>query len=301
MQIPIVAAPTASGKTALALQLAEHLPLEVISADAMMVYRQLDIGTAKPSPAEQQRLPHHVIDVVNPDESFSVADYVQHAEAAIRAVLARNKLPLVLGGTGFYIQALTQGLPTTPAADDVAQRPLWQQFEEQGIGSLLSELEHFSPADAARAERNPRRVIRALEIIRRTGLAPSSFPRQPPAFDYNLWLILPEMTDLRPRIATRTEAMFATGLVSEVQELLAHYPHLATARQAIGYKEVAAHLAGQLDLLEAKAATTLATVQYAKRQRTWFRKTPASKILPGLASLHLSIVRDWLSSQLEPS
>jgi tRNA dimethylallyltransferase len=260
----------------------------------MMVYRHMTIGTAKPTPDEQARLPHHVIDVVDPDAPFSVADYVERAEAAIAEVLTRGKIPLVLGGTGFYIRALTVGLPTVPEADMTVQAPLWRQFEAEGIDPLVDALHALSTADAERAQRNPRRVIRALEIWQRTGRSPASFPLKPPRHQYHKLALLPETTVLSQRIAERTQAMFAGGLVDEVRWLLTHYPTLATAQQAIGYREVAAYLAGHLSLQEAIAATERATLQYAKRQRTWFRKEPHTQHLYGLATALRSEVLEFI-------
>lgn len=131
--IPVLAGLTASGKSALALELAQHFPLEIVTADAMQVYQGMDIGTAKPSQAEQQRVPHHVIDIVSPADSFSVSQWTTTAEACISEIKARHNLPLVVGGTGFYIHALQRGLPTVPAADMQVQQPLWQRFEQEGI------------------------------------------------------------------------------------------------------------------------------------------------------------------------
>jgi tRNA dimethylallyltransferase len=293
MLVPILAGPTASGKTALALELAKHFSLEIISADAMMVYKGMDIGTAKPTVEEQKAVPHHLLDVVNPDEPFNVADYVRLAEQAIKDVLERKKLPLVVGGTGFYIRALSDGLPTAPEADEMVQAALYRRLEQEGLEKLLRELESISPSDAKRTERNPRRVVRALEIIQRTGKAPSEFPMTKPAFAYDKLILAPTMEQLRPRIEARTEAMFRAGLVDEVIRLFRQYPTLATAKQAIGYKEVVDYLAGQMSLEAAKAAVTLATTQYAKRQRTWFRKE-SGKVYEHLADNVKNDVRVWL-------
>jgi tRNA dimethylallyltransferase len=293
MKIPVLAGPTASGKTALALGLAGHFPLEVISADAMMVYRGMDIGTAKPTLEERAAVPHHLLDVVNPDEPFNVADYVRLAEQAIRDVLERKKIPLVVGGTGFYIRALSDGLPTVPEADERVQARLYERLEQEGLEKLLRELESFSPSDAKRTERNPRRVVRALEIIGRTGKAPSEFPMTTPMFSYDKVILTPSMQKLRPRIEARTETMFSSGLVEEVISLFRQYPNLPTAKQAIGYKEVVAYLAGQIKLEDAKATVTLATTQYAKRQRTWFRKE-SGNVYEQLAAEVQSELIQWL-------
>lgn len=292
--IPILGGPTASGKSAVALRLAEALGLEIVAADAMQVYRGMDIGTAKPTAAERARVPHHMIDVVTPAETFSVADYVRQAEAALGSVLERGRLPLVVGGTGFYIRALAEGLPTAPPADPSAQAPLWRAYEQDGLGPMVEELERLSPDDAARAQRNPRRVIRALEILRRTGRPPSAFPRTTPAFRYDKVALLPTMDTLRPRITQRTRRMFEAGLVAEVRALLEAYPQAGTALQAIGYKEVATHLAGRSTLDEAELAVTIATLQYARRQRTWFRKEPEARHIPQLGEQVEGELRVWL-------
>ncbi len=272
--IPVLAGPTASGKSSLTLKLAESLDIEIISADAMLVYKGMDIGTAKPTLEEQSKVKHHLIDVITPDKSFSVADYIKLAEKAIAGVLAKDKIPLVVGGTGFYIRALSQGLPTVPVADSKVQDALWQRFEKEGLNPLEKELIAFSPADAKRAQSNPRRIIRALEIIERTGRAPCDFPFSKPAFSYKKMVLMLEIDALKQLIVNRTEKMFAKGLVDEVKNLLASYSKYPTAMQAIGYKEVVAYLNNEKTLEETKSAINFATLQYAKRQRTWFRKEP---------------------------
>jgi tRNA dimethylallyltransferase len=297
--IPILGGPTASGKSAIALKLAAELGLEIVVADAMQVYRGMDIGTAKPAPDERQRVPHHLIDIVTPAEPFSVAEYVRRAEETLTAILARGRLPLVVGGTGFYIRALAEGLPTAPPADPEAQAPLWKDYEKNGLGGMVAELERLSPQDAARAQSNPRRVIRALEVLRRTGRPPSDFPRTTPAFQYDKAVLLPSMDTLRPRIVQRTRRMFEAGLVAEVRALLEAYPEPLTALQAIGYKEVATHLAGRSTREEAEVAVTIATLQYARRQRTWFRKEPEARHIPQLAEEVEGELRVWLHRRLE--
>ena len=294
--IPLLGAPTASGKSAAAMELARRHPLEIISADAMQVYRGMDIGTAKPSPAERAAVPHHLIDLVSPAEPFSVADWVAQAEEAIAEVLSRGRIPLVVGGTGFYLQALAHGLPTVPAADPELQEPLWRELEERGLDPLIAELAEASLADARRAQRNPRRVVRALEIVRRTGRPPASFPFTEPRFPTSLAVLGPPLETLRPRIARRTKAMFDAGLVEEVRRLLERYPEQITAMQAIGYKEVARALAGESSLDEALEEVQSATVRYARRQLTWFRRQESALELPLLAEDALPKLDSWLAS-----
>ncbi len=276
LTIPVLGGVTASGKSALALTLAQPFGLELVSADAMMVYRGMDVGTAKPTLAERARVPHHLIDVAEPDEAFSVTRYVTLAEQAIEEILGRGSLPLVVGGTGFYIRALTGGLPTTPAPDAEVQRGLWERFEQRGLDALEAELYRRSPEDAARAQRNPRRVVRALEVWKRSGRSPTTFPLTLPRYRYSKRRLEPVEVDvggLEGAIRRRTDAMFQAGLVAEVEGLLDHYPVATTALQAIGYKEVRAALYNG-SLADAPEAVARATLRYAKRQRTWFAKEP---------------------------
>ncbi len=296
MHIPLLAAPTASGKTSLALDLANRYPIEIISADAMLVYKHLDVGTAKPSFDEQKLVKHHLIDIVEPNEAFSVADYVKLAESAIQDTLSRGKIPFLVGGTGFYIRALTDGLATVPTADYAVQQAFWDIYKKEGLDPLQKKLESFSPEDALRTQRNPRRVIRALEIIERTAKAPCEFTNTKPAFAYTKLILLPEMAKLEPRIRARTKLMFEAGWVSEVEHLLKSYPTLATAKQALGYDTIAKHLRGELSLDKTQAAITLATTQFAKRQRTWFKKEKDAYLINAVASEVKDDVYAWFKS-----
>ena len=292
--IPLLGAPTASGKSAAAVELAARLPLEIVTADAMQVYRGMDVGTAKPGPDERRAVPHHLIDVVDPDEPFSVAQWVELAHDAIASILARGNIPLVVGGTGFYLAALQQGMPTAPPADPQVQEEIWAQLEEQGLDSLIEELAATSPVDAIRGERNPRRIVRAVEILRRTGKAPAELPFTTPRYPVSLAVLEPPLELLRPRIEQRCGQMFANGLVEEVRRLLARPAPPATALQAIGYKEVAEALRGEATLDEAQGAVEVATVRYAKRQLTCFRRQPAQLRLPLLAGEALPRLEAWL-------
>src|SRR5690606_12071749 len=207
-RVPALVGPTASGKSAAAMALAEEHGLEVVSADAMQVYRGLDIGTAKPTPEERRRVPHHLVDVVDPDERFSVARYVELAEAAIADVFARGRVPLVVGGTGFYLLALREGVPTAPEADLERQPPLWEAVAAGRVDELLAGVEPASTADAAGAARNPRGVVRSLEVLRPTGRAPSACPSTEPRFAYEVFLLDPPAAGLRSRIARRARQQF---------------------------------------------------------------------------------------------
>lgn len=274
MAVSILAGPTASGKTELALRLAERIPIEVISADASMVYRGMDIGTAKPTQAERATVRHHLVDWLEPNQLFSVAAYVRAAEAAIEDVRSRGRIPLVVGGTGYYIRALSEGLFELPEPDPQLQNRIEQELQERGFAAMREELAAVSAADALRVGSNPRRLVRAIEVLRRTGIPPAQAHRRGPRFSYRKLILWPQWDWLEPRFAQRTEEMFGRGLVEEVRGLLERYPRMPTALQAIGYKEVAAYLRGELGLEAAQKRVLQATRAYAKRQFTWFRKEP---------------------------
>ena len=274
--IPVLTAPTAAGKTALALRLAQEYGLEIVAADAFTVYRGLDLGTAKPTREERASVPHHLLDVVDVTESYDVARYTAEAEAAIAGILARGRRPLVVGGTGFYLSALSRGLPLTPPSDPRMRAVLEAELQERGLDALLSEIAARSPAEAARMERNPRRVVRALEVYRRTGKFPGEFGYAAPAFAYRVFAFAPEWPLLEKRIERRTEAMLAGGWPQEAEWLATQVPPGTQPRptvwQALGYTSALEVARGQLSGEEAAAHIALATRQYAKRQLTWIRR-----------------------------
>ncbi|MBB5233172.1 tRNA (adenosine(37)-N6)-dimethylallyltransferase MiaA [Deinococcus budaensis] len=274
-QVPILTAPTAAGKTALALALSERFPLEVVAADAFTVYRGLDLGTAKPTPAERRAAPHHLLDVVDVTQTYDVARYVRQAEAAIADVLARGRVPLVVGGTGFYLSGLVRGLPLTPPADPAVRAEVEADLAARGLDALLAEVERASPAEARRLERNPRRVVRALEVHRRTGRFPGEFGSTVPAFAYRVFAFTWPWPELEARIAARVGQMLAGGWPQEAAWLAAQVPPDGDPRptvwQALGYREALAVHRGELSPQAAGERITLATRQYAKRQLTWTR------------------------------
>ncbi|MGQ9692521.1 MAG: tRNA (adenosine(37)-N6)-dimethylallyltransferase MiaA [Thermaceae bacterium] len=274
MEIPVLAGPTGSGKTRLALRLGAEVGLEVVNADATNVYRGLDIGTDKPTPQERAQVPHHLIDVLEPSEAMSVARFLDLAEEAIADILARGRLPLVVGGTGYYIRALSDGLHALPPPDPGVQAQIWAELKAKGLPPLWEELFAASPEDAKRVGQNPRRLVRALEVWRRTGLPPARFSKRPPRYRYKKLILWPDRAWLWPRLEARARSQFARGLVEEVRGLLARYPVMPTALQAIGYKEVLGYLRGEYGLEEAVRRDIQAVKAYAKRQYTWFRREP---------------------------
>lgn len=284
-KILVITGPTASGKTALAVELAKAHNGEVVSADSMQIYRRMDIGTAKPTPGEMQGIPHHMIDVADPEEDFSVARYVDMAAAAVDSVLARGRLPILAGGTGLYIDSLLSG--RTFAAFDEAS-PLRAQLEaryaREGGPALLRELAQADPDTAARLHPNDaKRIVRALEVWLSTGKTITQHNRDtaalPPRYRaLTLTLDFQRREDMWERINRRVDRMMAAGLAEEVRALLrSGVPERCTAMQAIGYKEMAAALRAGGDTAAAAEEIKLRSRQYSKRQRTWFRRNPQAR------------------------
>ena len=276
----ILTGPTASGKSALALDLAERLNAEILSADSMTLYRQMDIGTAKPTAKDRARVRHHLIDVLDPWESASVAWWLEQAKAAVVDIEARGKTALFVGGTPFYLKALLCGLfPSPPADPDLRQR-LEGEAKTNGREALHSRLSGVDPKTAQRLHHNDvRRVVRALEVWHLTGKAISEWQQQVwwsddgPRFSPGACLVVDVPRDaLYGRIDRRVESMFAAGWVDEVRRLRGlPQPLSREASQAIGYSEIREYIYGRLSLAETIAETQLRTRQYAKRQLTWFR------------------------------
>jgi tRNA dimethylallyltransferase len=279
-RLVVLCGPTAAGKTAAAMELACRLPLEVVSADSRQVYRRMDVGTAKPSREERDRVPHHLLDVVWPDEDFDAAAYASQAAAAIAAIDRRGCLPLVVGGTGLYLRALTGGLVDLPRPDPRLRERLQQQAEVEGNAVLHRQLADVDPVSARALHGNDRvRLIRALEVFLQTG-RPLSVWRGEHGFRSQRYRVLkialaPPRAELYRRIDERAAAMFSGGLVEEAAALLAagYAPELK-ALQTIGYREAVQLLRGATSPAAALAAVQQTTRRYAKRQLTWFRADP---------------------------
>jgi tRNA dimethylallyltransferase len=269
--------PTASGKSRVGIELATRLDAEIISLDSMAIYRGMDVGTAKPSPADRQRLPHHLLDFVDPNIEFSVSEYVRAAHAVNHEIRARGKEVLFVGGTPLYLKAMLRGLYPGPPADWEFRRQIEQEVEQFGLDSLHQRLELVDPLSAARLHRHDkRRIIRALEVYRLTGQPIShqqtQFDEGAPAEKCKVFVISRTRPDLHSRIDIRVEGMFKNGLVEEVRQLLTTYGQLSrTAMQAVGYREVIEHLRGEQNLAETIELVKSRTRQFARRQDTWFR------------------------------
>ncbi len=278
LQPVFLAGPTAVGKSSTALLLAEQIGGEIISVDSMQVYRGLDIGTAKPTPAERAHVPHHLIDVAELNEPFDAAKFVALAHKAVAEIQSRGRTPIFCGGTGLYFRAYLEGIGDAPGSDET----LRAELEATSLPELLAELEQRDPVTFARIDKeNPRRVVRAVEVIRLTG-KPFSEQRSvwndetPAAKHETIFVLSRTSEDLVARIHARVDEMFALGLVQETRELLKHgLEQNKTAMQAIGYRQVVEHLRGEprkhSGLADTVELVKIKTRQYAKRQRTWFR------------------------------
>jgi tRNA dimethylallyltransferase len=267
------------GKTQLSLRLAEELDGEIVSADSMQVYKFMDIGTAKPTPEERRRIPHHLLDVCLPNESFSVARYQRLAWDAIANIHRRGRFPILTGGTGLYVQAVVDGLNFPPQPSDKQYRAKLQALaQEEGPEAVHRLLQRVDPETASRIHpNNLRRVVRALEICRCTGRPMSAHlkeePRQKPPYDLHMYGLTRDRSELYERINRRVDEMIAAGLVAEVKVLVEMgFAEGKTALQALGYKEILAYLQGLLTFEEAVELLKRDTRRYAKRQLTWFRR-----------------------------
>jgi tRNA dimethylallyltransferase len=279
----VLTGPTGSGKTPLGIELAERLGAEIVSMDSMTLYRGMDIGTAKPTAAQQARVCHHLLDVLDPWESASVAWWLRQAADCCRNIEERGKRPLFVGGTPLYLKSILCGLFDGPPADDDLRRRLTNEAEAVGVAALHSRLAECDPASAERIHPNDlRRIIRALEVCELTGRPMSAWQTQWKTQAVKpqtavLWLDLPR-DELSHRIERRVEEMFAAGFIDEVQRLRAlPRPWSRQAAQALGYKEICEHLDGRLGRAETVQRIQTSTRQFVKRQLTWFRHLPGCR------------------------
>ncbi len=280
IKILVICGPTASGKSQLALRLAHALDAEIVNADSMQIYRRLDIGTAKPSQDQQAEIRHHLIDVVDPDQLFSAADFSDAADAAIRDIVSRGKRVIVVGGTGLYIRALVRGLVDSPSGAGELRQSLQEEAGRVGNEVMLERLRQVDPTLAAGLHPNNLvRIIRALEVYRLTGIPLSRYQKEH-AFATRRYDVLQigisvDREVLYKRIDERVERMLDAGLMEEVSALLAAgFGRDLKSMRSIGYKEAVSHLCGELSGEEAVRLIKRNTRHYAKRQMTWFKADP---------------------------
>ena len=284
--IVCVAGPTASGKTKLGVLLAGRYDGEIVSADSMQIYRGMVIGTAAPTPEEMEGIPHHMIGIADPREPWSAGRYARAAIPVVEDILARGKLPIVVGGTGLWMEALVRGRTFAPGqAGSAVREALEGELQAGGMAPLLAELRRVDPASAEKLHpSDEKRILRALEVYRETGKPLSEWNAEeaarPPKYDaVTIALRWRDRERQRALIDRRVDEMVAQGLLDEVRTLLASVPRDATALQAIGYKEFLGVLDGTCTEQEAIEAVKLRSRQYAKRQLTWFRRTEGAKWL----------------------
>lgn len=279
-KILVVTGPTATGKTALSVELAKKLGGEIVSADSMQIYRGMDIGTAKVTKAEMQNIPHHMIDIADPSEDYSVSRYVEEADAAVRGILSRGRLPIVAGGTNLYIDSLIAGLDFAEKAEDAALREsLNKQYDDIGGEAMLEHLRGFDPERAAKLHpADKRRIVRAVEIYILTGETitrhDEETKKRPKRYDaVKIALTFADRAVLYDRINARMDKMVSDGLFDEVKGLLdSGLSPACTSMQAIGYKEPAAYFRGEMSKDAAIELIKLSSRRYAKRQLTWLRR-----------------------------
>ena len=297
-----IAGPTAAGKSEIALVLAERIGGEIISVDSMQVYRGLDIGTAKPSPVDRARVPHHLIDVCDLPETFDAAQFVRRARLAVAEIQGRGRTPVFCGGTGLYFKAYLEGLGAAPAT----QAPLRAEIEATPLEDLLAELRDRDPATFETIDKlNPRRIVRAIEVIRLTG-KPFSAQRSEWASNEsalpvsNFFVVWRPAAELHPRINRRVDEMFRCGLVAETEQLLQRgLGENKTAMQAIGYRQAVELLRGERNLTDTIELVKSRTRQFAKRQLTWLRRHARAEWIQLIADAPTSEGLDRILARLK--
>lgn len=298
--------PTASGKTDIGVELVTSLPLEIVSVDSAMVYRHMDIGTAKPDRATLARAPHRLLDIRDPEERYSAGEFVRDAKREIAAIHARGRVPLLVGGTMLYFRALTEGMAALPAADPKLREAIDNEAAGAGWPAMHRRLADVDPEAAGRISPNDsQRIQRALEVWRATGKPLSVWHREQAAGTsaqrFLLLGLLPaDRAALHRRIADRLERMFAAGFVDEVRRLRSRHGVLrdSPAMRAVGYRQVWAHLEGEKTLDETKAAARAATRQLAKRQMTWLRSQALSASVDPLERNAFAAIKSIIGQQM---
>ncbi|HEX2907601.1 MAG TPA: tRNA (adenosine(37)-N6)-dimethylallyltransferase MiaA [Phototrophicaceae bacterium] len=302
----VILGPTAVGKTGLALTLAQAIQGEVVNADSRQIYRYLDVGTAKPTPEQRAAVPHHLLDVVDPDDNLTLAQYQKLAYDTIAAIHQRGHIPLLVGGTGQYLTAVVEGWTVPEVPPNLALRAELETFAaDQGSAALHQRLQQLDPAAAAGIHhRNVRRVVRALEVCLETGQPISELQhKQPPPYAIQQHGLTLDRVELYERADRRIDDMVAQGFLAEVQTLLDKgYSRYLPSMSGLGYRELAAHLLDDLPLADAIASTKIATHDFIRRQYTWFRGHDSGILWHNINDMHsttlITPVTDWLQKQV---
>lgn len=277
-KVIVICGPTASGKTALSIKLAQKINGEIISSDSMQIYKDMDIGTAKPSKEEMQGITHHLIDFVEPNQRYSVAEFKKDAEKAIEEILSKGKTPIIVGGTGLYVDSLIYGIEYQDIQlDERYRKELEERAEKEGLTQLYEEAQKIDPQAIEKISPNDKkRILRILEIYKATGKNKTQQEiesrKNGVKYDYKVFAIHWDREQLYERINKRVDIMLEQGLIQEVEQLLKKYKEFPTAMQGLGYKEVVEYLQGEVTLEEMIEKLKMETRRYAKRQITWFKK-----------------------------
>lgn len=277
-KVIVICGPTASGKTAMSIELAKKINGEIVSCDSMQIYKEMDIGTAKPTREEMQGIKHYMIDIISPDQRYSVADYKRDAKTAIREILKKGKTPIVVGGTGLYVDSLIYEIEYQDIKfDEEYRKELEKQSKENGLNTLYEEAKKIDPEAILKISPNDqKRILRILEIYHATGMTKTEQEKKSrekePEFDYKVYGLNMPREKLYERINLRVDLMIKQGLIKEVEEIYHKYSEFPTAMQGLGYKEVVEYLKGNLTKEEMIEKIKQETRRYAKRQMTWFRK-----------------------------
>lgn len=295
-KIVVICGPTASGKTALGIQVAQQANGEIISSDSMQIYKDMDIGTAKPTPEERAQAVHHLVDFVSPDQRYSVADFKKDATEKIEDILSRGKLPIIVGGTGLYVNSLIHNIEYKEEITDIEYR---NELEKVDLETLYKQAQEIDPEAAAKVSQNDRkRITRILEIYHTTGKTKTQMEaesRQEVNYDYKIFVLTPERDKLYERINLRVDLMMQAGLVDEVKQLLQKYNEFPTAMQGLGYKEVKEYLDGDITEEEMVEKIKQESRHYAKRQLTWFRQYKDATWLDTFDENNVKIILDKLN------
>ena len=277
-KVIVICGPTASGKTALSIELAKKINGEIVSCDSMQIYKEMDIGTAKPTKEEMQEIPHYMINTIFPNERYSVADYKKDAKKAIREIIKKGKVPIIVGGTGLYVDSLIYEIEYPDIKfDEKYRQELEEQVRKDGLEKLYNKAKKIDPEAMLKISSNDKkRILRVLEIYKATGKTKTEQERKSrekePEFDYLVYGLNMPREKLYERINLRVDIMIKQGLIKEVEEIYKKYNEFPTAMQGLGYKEVVEYLEGHLTKEEMIEKIKQETRRYAKRQMTWFRK-----------------------------
>lgn len=293
--IYVIGGPTASGKSKLAVELAKKINGEIISADSMQVYKDMNIGTAKINTEEMCGIKHYLIDIISPEKRYSVSNFKKDAEKAIETILSKGKTPIIVGGTGLYIDSLIYGIKfQDEKIDEEYREKLNKIAEEQGLENLYNQAQQIDPEAMKKISKNDKkRIIRVLEIYHKTGKTKTELEKESrkvnPKYNYKVYAITMDREKLYKRINNRVDEMLQKGLINEVKEILKKYNHFPTAMQGLGYKEVVEFLENKTTENEMIEKIKKETRHYAKRQLTWFKKNKETEWLNGEESIEKNI------------